>query len=352
MSPSKPQAIGATPPGETPLLLRALAGEPVPRPPVWMMRQAGRFLPEYREIRSKVSFLDVCHNADLACEVTLQPLRRFGFDAGIIFSDILLPLEAMGRKLEFGKGMGPRFPDPVRTASDIDSLKPIDPVRDMPAVLRAIQITREASGVPILGFAGAPWTLACYLVEGQGSKNWIEPKRMMMNDPASFQRLMDKLADAVGDHLQAQVEAGADAVQLFDTWAGALSPEDFRRWALPAAQRALSRVKGAPRLYFTRDTAAFLPWLKDIGADAYGVDWRTDIGRAREVLGGAMPVQGNLDPIALYGPAHDIRARVHQIIKRAGPLGHVFNLGHGITPQTPISGVEAAVEAVRSWQWT
>jgi len=347
-----PQAIGATPPGETPLLLRALAGESVPRPPVWMMRQAGRFLPEYREIRSKVSFRDVCHNADLACEVTLQPLRRFGFDAGIIFSDILLPLEAMGRTLEFGKGMGPRFPDPVRTSADVDSLKSIDTVRDMPAVLRAIQLTRAASGVPILGFAGSPWTLACYLIEGQGSKNWIEPKRMMMNDPATFQRLMDKLADAVGDHLQAQVEAGADAVQLFDTWAGALSPEDFRRWALPAAQRALSRVKGAPRLYFTRDTAAFLPWLKEIGADAYGVDWRTDIGLARKALGSAVPVQGNLDPIALYGPVDDIRTRVHDIIQKAGPTGHVFNLGHGITPKTPIAGVQAAVEAVRSWRWT
>lgn len=350
--PTGPQALGATPAGERPLLLRALAGEAVERPPVWMMRQAGRFLPEYREIRSKVSFLDVCHNADLACEVTLQPLRRFRFDAGIIFSDILLPLEAMGRKLEFGKGMGPRFPDPVRTRADVRSLTTIDPVRDMPAVLRAIQITREASGVPILGFAGAPFTLACYLVEGQGSKNWIEPKKMMMNDPETFQMLMDHLADAVGDLLQAQVEAGADAVQLFDTWAGALSPEDFRRWALPAARRALSRVKGAPRLYFTRDTAPFLPWLKDVGADGYGVDWRTDIAEARKALGPNIPVQGNLDPIALYGPEADIQERVHAIIKKAGPTGHVFNLGHGITPKTPITGVNAAVEAVRSWRWT
>jgi len=347
-----PQAIGATPPGERPLLLRALAGEPVPRPPVWMMRQAGRFLPEYREIRSRVSFLDVCHDPDLACEVTLQPLRRFGFDAGIIFADILLPLESMGCPLEFGKGMGPVFPEPVRDRAAIDALKDFDPVRDLPSTLRALTLTSQRAGVPILGFAGAPFTLACYLVEGHGSKNWIEPKKMMMCDPVAFGALLDKLAVAVGRHLQAQVEAGAAAVQLFDTWAGALSPDDFRRWALPAARKALSMVKGAPRLYFTRDTAPFLPWLAEVEADAYGVDWRTDIGEARKVLGNAIPVQGNLDPIALFGPDEDIKKRVHSIIRRAGPTGHVFNLGHGITPKTPISGVTAAVEAVRSWRWT
>lgn len=349
---SGPHAIGATPPGEKPLLLRALAGEEVPRPPVWMMRQAGRFLPEYRAIRKEVSFLELCHDPSLACEVTLQPLRRFGFDAGIIFSDILLPLEAMGCPLEFGKGMGPRFTEPLRTRADIDALKPFDPLRDLPEPMRAIELTTKAAGVPILGFAGAPFTLACYLIEGRGSKNWIEPKKMMMTDPEAFGTLLDKLAVAVGDHLQAQVDAGAAAVQLFDTWAGVLSPDDYARWALPAAAKALERVKGAPTLYFTRDTAPFLHLIQGVGADGYGIDWRCDIGRARAALGADVPVQGNLDPIALYGTPEDVTRRVHSIIEKAGPRGHVFNLGHGITPKTPIENVTAAVEAVRSWRWS
>ncbi len=347
-----PEAIGATPAGERPLLLRALAGEPVPRPPVWMMRQAGRFLPEYREVRSRVSFLELCHDPDLACEVTLQPLRRFGFDAGIIFSDILLPLEAMGCTLTFGKGHGPEFPEPIRDRAGIRGLKPFDPVVDLPAPLRALTLTSARAGVPILGFAGAPFTLACYLIEGRGSKDWIEPKKMMMCDPDAFGELLDTLAVAMGHHLQAQVEAGAAAVQLFDTWAGVLSPDDFRRWALPAARKALSMVKGVPRLYFTRDTAPFLPWIHEVGADGYGVDWRTDMAVARAALGPDTPLQGNLDPIALFGPDDDIAARVHSIIRKAGPRAHVFNLGHGITPKTPISGVQAAVEAVRSFRWT
>ncbi len=306
---------------------------------------------EYRAIREKVSFLELCHDPDLCCEVTLQPLRRFGFDAGIIFSDILLPLEAMGARLIFGKGHGPQFPEPIRDRAAIDALKAIDPWKDLPSPLRAIQLTAAAADVPILGFAGAPFTLACYLVEGAGSKEWVTTKRLMWDDPVAFGRLLDKLADMVAAHLQAQVDAGAAAVQVFDTWAGALSAEDFQRWALPYARKALSQVKGAPTLYFTRDAGPFLPWLKDSGADAVGLDWRVDMAMARAALG-ETPVQGNLDPIALHAPAEVIREKVHSVIRAAGPRGHVFNLGHGIVPSTPMAGVDAAIAAVKEWSWT
>jgi uroporphyrinogen decarboxylase len=333
-----------------PLLLRALAGEAVERPPIWMMRQAGRYLPEYMAVRRKMSFLELCHDPAMCCEVTLQPLRRFAFDAGIIFSDILLPLQSMGRELVFGKGHGPQFPNPVRTRSDIASLRTFDPVRDLPSPLEALRLTTAATDVPILGFAGSPFTLACYLIEGSGSKTWEATKTLMLQDPEAFTQLLDHLAEAVGDHLQAQVEAGAAAVQLFDTWAGCLSPEDYRRFALPAAQKALEKVSGAPTLYFTRDASCFLPWLKETGADAIGLDWRTDMARARAVLGD-IPVQGNLDPSALFAPPEVIREKAHSIIRAAGRRGHVFNLGHGITPSTPISGVQAMVDAVTSWSW-
>ena len=331
------------------LLMRALRGEPTPRPPVWFMRQAGRYLPEYRKIRAKTSFLEACHDPDLAAEITMQPLRRFPLDAGIIFSDILLPLQSMGAELVFTPGMGPQFPNPVRDRAGIAALKPFDPVRDLPSPLEAIRRCNKMTDTPILGFAGAPFTLACYLIEGGGSRNWHTVKQMMWSDPDAFVNLLDILATAVGDHLQAQLDAGAVAVQLFDTWAGALSAEDFRRFALPAAQKALSRVKGT-RIYFTRDAGPFLKWLKESGADAIGLDWRVDIADARMVLGD-IPVQGNLDPIALHAPHDEIRRQVANVIKGAGPKGHVFNLGHGCIPSTPIDGVATAVDAVRSWHW-
>ncbi|MFT5686738.1 MAG: uroporphyrinogen decarboxylase [Myxococcota bacterium] len=331
------------------LLVRALRGETTERPPVWFMRQAGRYLPEYREVRSRVSFLELCHSPELACEVTLQPLRRFGFDAGIIFSDILLPLEAMGADLTFNPGEGPRIHNPVRDRAGIAALKGIDPVVDLPSPLAAITMTDAAAGVPILGFAGAPFTLACYLIQGQGSKNWEIVKTMMWQDPEGFTDLLNKLADVVASHLQAQVEAGAAAVQMFDTWAGALSSEDYRRFALPAAQRAFRGVKG-PTLYFTKDSSPFLPWLPEVGASAIGLDWRTDMARAREQLGD-IPVQGNLDPIALHAPPEEVAAMTRRVIEAAGPKGHVFNLGHGCIPSTPVEGVQACVDAVKGWSW-
>jgi uroporphyrinogen decarboxylase len=314
------------------------------------MRQAGRYLPEYREVRSRMSFLELCHTPEMACEVTLQPLRRFAFDAGIIFSDILLPLEAMGADLTFRPGEGPRIHNPVRDRAAVKALKPFDPVRDLPAPLEALRLTDAAADVPILGFAGAPFTLACYLIEGSGSRNWESVKTLMFSQPDVFHALLDRLAEAVGAHLQAQIDAGAAAVQLFDTWAGALAPEDFRRFALPAARKALSMVDGLT-VYFTRDTAPFLTWLPEVGADALGLDWRIDMAEARASLGDTVPVQGNMDPLALHAPSAEITRRVQRIIAAAGPRGHVFNLGHGCIPSTPISGVQAAVEAVRDWSW-
>ena len=334
-----------------PLIVRALSNETLERPPVWFMRQAGRYLPEYRAVRSERTFLQMCHNPELAAEVTLQPLRRYPFDAGIIFSDILLPLESMGADLDYVPGTGPVIRNPVRNAADVANLKDFDPVRDLPAPMEAIRLCRAATDTPILGFAGAPFTMACYMIEGQGSRNWPETKRLMFGQPKVFQALLDRIADAVGDHLQAQIDAGAAGVQLFDTWAGALTPNDFRRWALPAARRALARASGAPRLFFTKDSAPFLPWLRDVEADAYALDWRVDIGEARAVLGD-VPVQGNLDPSALHAPAEEIRRRVRAIIERAGPKGHIFNLGHGITPDIDPEAVAAAVDEVNRWSWS
>jgi uroporphyrinogen decarboxylase len=334
----------------TPRILRALAGEALDRPPVWFMRQAGRYLPEYRALRAEHSFLEMCHDPALATEVTLQPLRRFPLDAAILFSDILLPLESMGADLDYVKGTGPVISNPVRSAEDVAAMRPFVPTRDLPAPLEALRLCTAAADVPVLGFAGAPFTMACYMVEGGGSKTWTETKRLMFTQPDTFRALLDKLADAVGDHLQAQIDAGAAAVQLFDTWAGALSADDFRTWALPAARRALDRVSGAPRMYFTRDSGPFLPWLAESGADAIAIDWRVDMAAARAVLG-ALPVQGNLDPSAVHAPPEEIRRRVHRIIRAAGPSGHVFNLGHGLAPDTPIEGVAAVVDAVRDWSW-
>ncbi len=328
------------------LILRALRNEPVPRPPVWFMRQAGRYLPEYLEVRSKISFLELCRTPELACEVTLQPLRRFKLDAAIVFSDILTVVEAVGREVVFEKGHGPKIPHPVRTAADVASLvRPdvADALPHVPATLKLFQ--REMPDTPIFGFAGAPFTLLCYLVEGGGSKDWKHVKQMLWNDPVSARATLDLLADVVGDYLQAQVDAGAAAVQIFDTWAGALSIDDYVAFALPATQRALARVKGAPRIHFTRDNSPILHLLRQTGADAFGLDWRVDIARAREVLGDA-PIQGNLDPVALHAPNEVIRAKVRAIMDAAGPTGHIFNLGHGVLPSTPIRGVHAMVDAV------
>lgn len=333
------------------LMAKALRREPVTRPPVWMMRQAGRYLPEYMELRRQFGFLERCYNPEIAAEITLQPLRRFPFDAGILFSDILLPLHSMGADLHFREGKGPQIDNPVRSVEDVAALKDFEPERDLPSPMAAIRLCRERTDKPILGFAGAPFTLACYLIEGGGSKDWHQTKRFMWSKPEAFKQLLDKLAVAVGKHLQAQINAGALAVQLFDTWAGALSRADYVEFALPAVQKVFSMVSGAPTLYFSRDSNCFLDYYPQVGADAYALDWRADWSQARRVLGDA-PLQGNLDPIALQAPPEVIRQKVHQILREAGPVGHIFNLGHGCTPQTPIDGVQAALDAVQEWDWS
>ncbi|MCB9742941.1 MAG: uroporphyrinogen decarboxylase [Alphaproteobacteria bacterium] len=333
------------------LLLRALRSEEVERPPVWMMRQAGRYLPEYHEVRGKVDFLTLCRTPELAAEVTLQPLRRFRFDASIVFNDILVPPAAMGMDLHFEKGHGPTFTDPLSGPDDLSRLKSPSVERDMPEVLETIRLLVSQIDVPLFGFAGAPFTLAAYMVEGGGSKHFRKVKAFMHHHPAAFERLLGMLVDVVSDYMIAQIEAGAAAVQLFDTWAGELSPDDFRRFALAPAAAVLERVSGAPRLYFTKNAGPFLRWLPETGADALAMDWRVDMAHAREVLG-ALPVMGNLDPLALNGPEPLIREKVRRVIRDAGPKGHVFNLGHGLLPFSPIPGVEAAVDEVHRWRWS
>ena len=330
----------------------ALRGLPVDRPPVWFMRQAGRYMAEYREVRAKVSFLELCESPEIACQVTCQPVDRFDTDAAIVFSDILPVLTAIGRPFTMESGVGPRVPNPLRTAADVRSLVRPDVSAALPHVPETLRLfRRERPDTPILGFAGAPWTLFCYLVEGQGSKNWLEPKRMLMAEPKLAEQVLGLLADVVGDYLQSQIDAGAAGVQMFDTWAGALSREDYERFALPASVRAFERVSGAPRIFYSKDLSAILPIVDKVGADVIGVDWRTDLAEARTLLGPDVPVQGNLDPVALYGPPEDIRAKVGRIIRAAGPKGYVFNLGHGVLPTTPIEGVEAMLDAVKSWRW-
>lgn len=326
---------------------RAFASEPVDHPPVWFMRQAGRYLPEYRAVRAKVSFEELCRNAELACEVTLQPLDRFPLDVAIVFSDILTVPEAMGMKVVFDTGHGPELSPVVRTPEDIRRLVHPDVGEALKTVPETLRLFRKARPeTPIFGFAGAPWTLFCYMVEGRGGKDWLNAKKLLWTEPALASDLLGRIADTVGDYLQLQVDAGAEAVQMFDTWAGILSVEDYRRFVLPAVQRAFSRVKGAPRMYFMRDSSAMLHLLPETGADAFALDWAVDLKRARTVLGPA-PVQGNLDPLALFAPEATIREKVRSIIAAAGPRGHIFNLGHGVVPETPISGVAAMVDEVR-----
>lgn len=333
-----------------PLLIRALRGEPVERTPVWVMRQAGRYLPEYRAVRERCTFLELCRTPGLAAEVTLQPVRRFGFDAAILFSDILIPVEAMGAPVEFGEG-GPRFAAPVRAAAQVAALRVPDPAESMPFVAETIGLVRRAlpADVPLLGFAGAPFTLLTYLVEGGGSRDFLETKRMLASDPALAEALLAKLAATVARSLRAQVEAGCAAVQLFDTWASALSPRDYERFALPPARAVFEALAplGVPRLYYVNGIGGILERAARTGADALSIDWRTDLGEARARVP-QLSFQGNLDPHALLAPEAELRAAVRAVLDaNAGRPGHVFNLGHGIFPQAPVAAVEWLVDEVR-----
>ena len=340
------------------LLLRALRREAVERPPVWMMRQAGRYLPEYRAVRAKSDFLTMCRTPELAVEVTLQPLDIVGVDAAIIFSDILVVPEAMGMHLTLDEGVGPQFTSPLRTMQDLNRLRAVDPQDGLGYVLDALKLARrEINGkVPLIGFAGAPWTLAAYMVEGKGTKQFALAKRMLFEQPAMAHALLDKLATAVGDYLVAQVEAGAQAVQLFESWAGSLGPEEFRVFSLPYLARAAQRVReaGVPVIVFAPGAGWALSEIAAAtGADAIGIDWHTTPADARAQLDPfRVAMQGNLDPCALYAPPAEIRRRTHAMINAFGPIGHVANLGHGILPDVPVAHARAFIDAVKEWEWT
>lgn len=330
--------------------LKACRREPVDCTPVWFMRQAGRYMSEYRRLRAKHSILEMCRTPELAAEVTLQPIERFPLDAAIIFADILLPLEAMGLQLEFAEGEGPVIHNPVRDRAGVDRLKVIDG-DELQYVADAISMTRRslAGRVPLIGFAGAPFTLASYAIEGGGSRNYVLTKQLMYREPEAWHRLMDKLARVVTGYLKRQIRAGAQAIQLFDSWVGCLAAADYAEYVMPHVQVIFDGLKpeGVPLIHFGTGTTAILRSMRRAGGTVIGVDWRIPLDEAWAMLGHDVAVQGNLDPVALFGPVHEIERRVEDILRRAaGRAGHIFNLGHGILPQTPVDHVAAAIEMV------
>ena len=337
-------------------LLQALLRQPVDVTPVWMMRQAGRYLPEYRATRAKAgSFMDLCRNAELACEVTLQPLERFPLDAAILFSDILTIPDAMGLGLYFAEGEGPIFERPVRDAAAIDALPIPDPEQELKYVMDAVRtIRRELGGrVPLIGFSGSPWTLATYMVEGASAKNFARSKGLMFDDPRLMHRLLEKLALSVTAYLNAQIAAGAQAVMIFDTWGGALSPAAYREFSLAYMERIVAELtrenegRRVPVVLFTKGGGQWLEAMADTGCDALGVDWTTDLSDARARVGGKVALQGNLDPCRLYASPESIRAGVAEVLESFGRgPGHVFNLGHGIHPDVDPEHAGAMIEAV------
>lgn len=338
------------------LLLRALLRQPTPRTPVWMMRQAGRYLPEYRRARAQAgSFLALCTSPDLACEVTLQPLDRYPLDAAILFSDILTIPFAMRLGLEFEAGEGPKLERPVRTMRDVENLPTLDPGVELRFVVDAVRlIRRELQGrVPLIGFAGSPWTVGCYMVEGRSTKDFSVIKRLMYGEPATLHALLSRLAAATTDYLNAQTEAGAQALMIFDTWGGVLAPACYLEFSLrymKAIVDGLVRERDGhriPVILFTKNGGAWLSDIADAGADALGVDWTTDLGAARATVGDRVALQGNLDPCVLYAPPARIREQVARVLQSFGHgSGHVFNLGHGIHPDVDPEHAAAMITAV------
>jgi len=328
------------------LFLRACRGETLARVPVWMMRQAGRYLPEYREIRAKHSFLEVCKTPDLAVEVSLQPFRRLGVDAVIVFSDILIPAEAMGLALELGDA-GPNLPNPVRSKDDVEKLKRFDPEAATGFLPEAIRRLVKSLGpdVPVLGFAAAPWTLACYMVEGKTKEGFATVKSFLYHEPKTFRELLHRIAQATIPYLQAQIAAGAAAVQLFDTWCGELNVQDYNDFALPAVQEIIAGLSGAaPVIYYTKASQHLLPAVARSGANVLSVDWRVDLAELRKTLGPKIALQGNLDPAVLLGPPEKIRGETLSTLLSLCGRGHILNLGHGILQQTPVENAQLFVQ--------
>ncbi|MCL2102444.1 MAG: uroporphyrinogen decarboxylase [Syntrophorhabdaceae bacterium] len=332
-------------------LLKACRREPVDRTPVWIMRQAGRYLPEYRKLREAHDFLTLCKTPDLAAEVTIQPIERFGLDAAILFSDILIPVEAMGVPLEFHEQKGPLLGKQIRAMRDVDSLKTPDPEESMPFVMETIRILRRAldGKAPLIGFSGGPFTLASYIIEGGSSKNFILLKTLMYQAPEIYRALMDKLTRTVISFLNAQIAAGAQVVQIFDTWAGILTRSDYEEYALPYSRRVLEELtrKDVPVIHFANDCAALLPSIKTLPVDVISVDWRLPLDEAAQMAGPEKALQGNMDPTMLFSPPEKIHERVRDVLLRAEKASsHIFNLGHGILPPTDPEHVSAMVEAV------
>ena len=330
--------------------LKACRREPTDFTPIWLMRQAGRYMPEYRKLRDRFGFLELCKNPEAAAEVTLLPVERLGVDAAIIFADILLPLEPMGIGLEFAKGEGPVIHAPVRSGGDVKRLKEVDIQAAVRFVFDAIRMVKRAldGRVPLIGFAGAPFTLASYLIEGGPSSDYLSTKRLMHEDPSAWQLLMEKLAAITTHYLNGQIAAGCEAVQLFDSWVGTLSPEDYRAGALPSTRAAIRGLTpGVPVIHFGTGTAGLLELMREAGGDVMGLDWRVDLGEAWKRLGYDVAVQGNLDPAVLLAGPPEIRRQAEAILKRAGGRpGHIFNLGHGVLPETPVEHAVALVEMV------
>ena len=331
------------------IFLAACRRQPVPRTPIWIMRQAGRYLPEYRELRAKVDFATLTRTPDLAAQVTLQPLRRFELDAAILFSDIMTPLQGMGVELDFAPG--PIVRQPFRSLKQIEALPPLQPQRDVPFVLETVKLVRANAprGTPLIGFAGAPFTLLCYLVCGKPSKEFAAARAFLYAEPRIAELLLDKLSDAMAAYLVAQAQAGAQALMLFESWAGLLAPPQFRRFALRAAARTLAGLRGlgVPLIYYAHDGGALLSAVAELPVDVVGVDWRTPLDVARRTLGAQHAVQGNLDPAALFAPAQELKQHVARVMQEAGTApGHIFNLGHGIWPETDPDAVARLIDLV------
>jgi uroporphyrinogen decarboxylase len=335
--------------GQSPAFLAACRRQPVPHTPIWVMRQAGRYLPEYRELRSRGDFLTLTRTAELAAEVTLQPLRRFELDAAILFSDIMTPLQGMGVELTFEPG--PVVGAPIRTDAQIDALAELVPERDVPFVLESIKLIRPnlPRGVPLIGFAGGPFTLLCYLVCGRPSKEFGAARSFLYAQPRSAEALLDKLADAMAVYLRAQAAAGAQALMLFESWAGLLAPAEFERFALRAVRRTMAALRGTgvPLIYYVNQGSALMRSVADLDVDVIGVDWRSPLDVVRRELGPGKAVQGNLDPAALFAQPQELQRHIDAVLDAAGPApGHIFNLGHGIWPETSPDSVARMVDYV------
>jgi uroporphyrinogen decarboxylase len=332
--------------------LRACRRESVPYTPIWLMRQAGRYQQSYRNLREKVSFLELCKTPELATKVTVEAVEQFGFDAAIIFSDILVILEPMGAELEYVGGSKPKIHNPVRTSEAIDDLRELESTEKLAYVYQALNQTRAAlpANVPLIGFVGAPFTLASYMIEGGGSKNFVETKRLMYKDAGAWHALMRKLARALVKHLNAQAAAGAQALQIFDSWVGCLSPDDYREFVLPHSKFVVQNVReGVPVIHFGTGTATLLESMREAGGDVIGIDWHSNLNEAWTKIGYDKAVQGNLDPVQLFAPRAILLEKANKILEQAnGRNGHIFNLGHGILPETPVDNVKALVDFVQN----